>query len=105
MGVESIVKHLVVFYRDETEKVTDEPVISSAWADALKPFEDVKFIEPVQVDSEHPLFLLYTSGSTGKPKGLLHTSGGYLTYAAYTTKNSFDLHPEKGDIFGCLADR
>lgn len=105
-GIESIVKHFIVFYRDEPVENQNEhePVKSTPWDEAMKEFSNVKFIEPVQVESEHPLFLLYTSGSTGKPKGLLHTSGGYLTYAAYTTKNSFDLHPEKGDIFGCLAD-
>ena len=52
--------------------------------------------------SEDPLFVLYTSGSTGKPKGLLHTTGGFLTYAAYTHKLIFDYHP--GDIFFCAAD-
>ena len=52
--------------------------------------------------SEDPLFILYTSGSTGKPKGLLHTTGGYLTYAAFTHKLVFDYHP--GDIYFCAAD-
>lgn len=52
--------------------------------------------------AEDPLFVLYTSGSTGKPKGLLHTTGGFLTYAAYTHKLVFDYHP--GDIFFCAAD-
>ena len=52
--------------------------------------------------AEDPLFVLYTSGSTGKPKGLLHTTGGYLTYAAYTHRLVFDYHP--GDVYFCAAD-
>ncbi|HEY6552063.1 MAG TPA: acetate--CoA ligase, partial [Vicinamibacteria bacterium] len=52
--------------------------------------------------SEDPLFILYTSGSTGKPKGLMHTTGGYLVYAAYTHRMVFDYHP--GDIYFCAAD-
>jgi acetyl-CoA synthetase len=52
--------------------------------------------------AEDPLFILYTSGSTGKPKGLLHTTGGYLTYAAFTHKLVFDYHPD--DIYFCAAD-
>jgi acetyl-CoA synthetase len=52
--------------------------------------------------AEDPLFVLYTSGSTGKPKGLLHTTGGYLVYAAMTHKLVFDYHP--GDIYCCAAD-
>jgi len=54
------------------------------------------------MDAEDPLFILYTSGSTGKPKGVLHTSGGYLVYAAMTHKHVFDYHP--GDIYWCTAD-
>ena len=52
--------------------------------------------------AEDPLFILYTSGSTGKPKGLLHTTGGYLVYAAFTHRLVFDYHP--GDIYFCTAD-
>ncbi len=57
---------------------------------------------PHPVDSEHPLFILYTSGSTGKPKGILHTTGGYLTGTASTTKYIFDLKEE--DVYWCTAD-
>ncbi len=53
-------------------------------------------------DAETPLFILYTSGSTGKPKGVLHTSGGYLLYAAMTHKYSFDY--QEGDVYWCTAD-
>jgi len=53
-------------------------------------------------DAETPLFILYTSGSTGKPKGVLHTSGGYLLYAAITHKYTFDY--QEGDVYWCTAD-
>ncbi len=54
-------------------------------------------------DSEHPLFILYTSGTTAKPKGIFHTTGGYLTQAAFTHKMVFDIKP-KSDIYWCTAD-
>jgi len=57
---------------------------------------------PAEMQAEDPLFILYTSGSTGKPKGVLHTTGGYLVYAATTFKYVFDYHPE--DIYWCTAD-
>ena len=57
-------------------------------------------VEPV--NAEDPLFILYTSGSTGKPKGVVHTTGGYLLYAAMTHQYVFDYHP--GDIYWCTAD-
>jgi acetyl-CoA synthetase len=57
---------------------------------------------PEEMDSEDPLFILYTSGSTGKPKGVLHTTGGYLLYAAMTHKYVFDY--QEGDIYWCTAD-
>ncbi len=54
------------------------------------------------MDADDPLFILYTSGSTGKPKGVLHSTGGYLVYAAMTHKTIFDYQP--GDIYWCTAD-
>ncbi|KAG9508939.1 Acetyl-coenzyme A synthetase, cytoplasmic, partial [Fragariocoptes setiger] len=58
--------------------------------------------EPVWMDAEDPLFILYTSGSTGKPKGVVHTTGGYMVYAATTFKYVFDYHDN--DVFFCTAD-
>ncbi|MFT3673295.1 acetate--CoA ligase [Aestuariivirga sp.] len=58
--------------------------------------------KPEKMKAEDPLFILYTSGSTGKPKGVLHTTGGYLVYAAMTHEYVFDYHD--GDIYWCTAD-
>lgn len=55
-----------------------------------------------EMDAEDPLFILYTSGSTGKPKGVLHTTGGYMVFAAMTHRYVFDYHD--GDIYWCTAD-
>ena len=55
------------------------------------------------LDAEHPLYVLYTSGSTAKPKGIQHTTGGYLSGVAWTTKYVFDLKPEE-DVWWCSAD-
>jgi acetyl-CoA synthetase len=58
---------------------------------------------PTEVmNAEDPLFILYTSGSTGKPKGVLHTTAGYLTYAAFTHEIVFDYH--QNDVYWCAAD-
>ncbi|MEW5704279.1 MAG: acetate--CoA ligase [Pseudomonadota bacterium] len=57
---------------------------------------------PEEMGAEDPLFILYTSGSTGKPKGVLHTSGGYLVFAAMTHQYVFDYH--EGDVYWCTAD-
>jgi len=58
--------------------------------------------DPEPMNAEDPLFILYTSGSTGKPKGVLHTTGGYLAWAAWTHKHVFDYRP--GEIYWCTAD-
>ena len=57
---------------------------------------------PEEMNAEDPLFILYTSGSTGQPKGVLHTTGGYIVYAAMTHRYVFDYHD--GDIYWCTAD-
>jgi len=79
---------------------------------AMEPGRDVWYHEeaakvsadckPEKMKAEDPLFILYTSGSTGKPKGVLHTTGGYLVYAAMTHHFVFDYHD--GDIYWCTAD-
>jgi acetyl-CoA synthetase len=60
------------------------------------------YCTPAEMSAEDPLFILYTSGSTGKPKGVMHTTGGYLVYAALTHQYVFDYH--EGDIYWCTAD-
>ena len=70
----------------------------------LQPLLDASSTEcaPEIVDAEDPLFILYTSGSTGKPKGMVHSSGGYMVYTAYTFKNVFNYR--QNDIYWCTAD-
>jgi acyl-CoA synthetase (AMP-forming)/AMP-acid ligase II len=94
----------VVVYRriGEALAVTMTPGRDVWWDDAIAAGDPSVAATPVQVDSEHPLFILYTSGSTGKPKGVLHTSGGYLAGVYLTCKYVFDLRPD--DIFWCTAD-
>ncbi|MCF7373329.1 acetate--CoA ligase [Vibrio sp. J2-3(2022)] len=70
------------------------------WHEATANISDV--CPPEEMKAEDPLFILYTSGSTGKPKGVLHTTGGYLVYAAMTFKYVFDYQP--GETFWCTAD-
>jgi acetyl-CoA synthetase len=61
-----------------------------------------KLVEPVSLPAEAPLFLMYTSGTTGRPKGCQHSTGGYLSYVAGTSKYYQDIHPD--DTYWCMAD-
>lgn len=65
--------------------------------DAAQPYREATIVA-----AEDPLFILYTSGSTGKPKGMVHTTGGYMVYAAYTFKNVFQYR--ENDVYWCTAD-
>ena len=69
-----------------------QPLLDAAYADCNAEI----------MDAEDPLFILYTSGSTGKPKGMVHSSGGYMVYSAYTFKNVFQYREE--DVYWCTAD-
>ncbi|KZE91785.1 acetate--CoA ligase [Microbacterium sp. TNHR37B] len=99
-GVQETVEHVLVVRRTGNEV---------GWnADRDLWWHDVVPAAPAEHEAqpfpaENPLFILYTSGTTGKPKGILHTSGGYLTQAAFTNKVVHDLHPES-DVFWCTAD-
>jgi acetyl-CoA synthetase len=125
MDCESILEQVLVFERfyngapevatmgtsetGEPEKVVQDP--NKAPTYTMQP-KDVRmdllvakqrpYSVPVWMDAEDNLFLLYTSGSTGTPKGLVHTTGGYTLYAAFTAQTTFDL--QEGDIFACVAD-
>ncbi len=69
-----------------------QPLLDEAYADCVAEI----------MDAEDPLFILYTSGSTGKPKGMVHTTGGYMVYTAYTFKNIFQYRED--DVYWCTAD-
>ena len=69
--------------------------------EVLKDYQD-KLVEPVSMPAEAPLFLMYTSGTTGRPKGCQHSTGGYLSYVAGTSKYYQDIHPD--DTYWCMAD-
>ncbi|WP_255169656.1 acetate--CoA ligase [Natrononativus amylolyticus] len=70
--------------------------------DAVRDAHAGETVDPVSRDAEDMLFLMYTSGTTGQPKGVVHTTGGYLAYAAWTSHAVLDVKPE--DTYWCAAD-
>ncbi|TWG89086.1 acetyl-CoA synthetase [Luteimonas sp. J16] len=97
-GTQSVETVLVVRH---TGAAVDMQMPRDRWYDAVVDGQPGE-CEPERMNAEDPLFILYTSGSTGKPKGVLHTTGGYLLYAAYTHEAVFDLRED--DIYWCTAD-
>lgn len=99
-GPQETVEHVLVVKRTGNE-VSWQDGRDLWWHDLVPAASPDHAAQPFP--AENPLFILYTSGTTGKPKGILHTSGGYLTQAAFTNKVVHDLHPES-DVYWCTAD-
>jgi acetyl-CoA synthetase len=97
--IAGVVENVLVVRRTPAETAMTEG--RDVWyGEAKKAVSDS--CDPEPMNAEDPLFILYTSGSTGKPKGVLHTTGGYLAWAAWTHKHVFDYRP--GEIYWCTAD-
>ncbi|MHB8190788.1 MAG: acetate--CoA ligase [Ferrimicrobium sp.] len=103
-GLGHEIDKVLVFQRHQGQYASKSPMVAGRdffITDLLKQYKD-QLVEPVSMPSEAPLFLMYTSGTTGRPKGCQHSTGGYLSYAAGTSKFYQDIHPE--DTYWCFAD-
>ena len=94
------VKSIVLFNRISDVGSIDADVEVIRWDDLMKQGSD--YHEPARMESNEPLFMLYTSGTTGRPKGILHSTGGYLTYANSTFRWVFGV--DDSDVYFCTAD-
>lgn len=94
------VAHCLV-YRHTKAAVSWNPTRDRDWSDLLNQQAEEPF-PAAEMSAEDPLFILYTSGSTGQPKGLVHTTAGYMVWAAYTFQNVFQYEPDQ--LFWCTAD-
>jgi acetyl-CoA synthetase len=101
-GVE--VEKVLVWRRYPGKYVSETPMVEGRdfFVDELLEDYRGKTVEPVSMDATAPLFLMYTSGTTGRPKGCQHSTGGYLSYVAGTSKYYQDIHPD--DTYWCFAD-
>jgi acetyl-CoA synthetase len=99
-----MVQKVLVWRRERGKYASQSPMAEGRdffLDDVVKKYRGAR-VDPVPMPAEAPLFLMYTSGTTGKPKGCQHGTGGYLAYAAGTSKYVQDIHPE--DVYWCMAD-
>ena len=98
------VDKVLVWRRHPGQYSSQTPMVEGRdfFVDELMPDYRGKVVEPISMPAEAPLFLMYTSGTTGRPKGCEHSTGGYLSYVAGTSKYYQDIHPE--DTYWCAAD-
>jgi acetyl-CoA synthetase len=98
------VEKVLVWRRFPGEYKSDTPMVDGRdfFVDEVLADYAGHSVEPVSMNAEDPLFLMYTSGTTGRPKGCQHSTGGYLSYVAGTSKYYQDIHPD--DMYWCMAD-
>jgi acetyl-CoA synthetase len=99
-----VVEKVLVFRRNPGEYASKSPMVDGRdyFVDEIMPAYQGQLVDPVSMPAEAPLFIMYSSGTTGKPKGCQHSTGGYLSYVAGTSKYYQDIHPE--DTYWCAAD-